>query len=114
MNQTFDVPCLNFRQKLEDDAYDAECATDKIVEKSMAYITDLENRVSEQDGLILEQSDRITDLKGLLDGGLVELVGELAKVVDSYCCTSCPIIPGKGCAGCVTRKVIKNAKEAMS
>ena len=59
---TFDVPTIDFRQKLEDEAYEVESATDALVHKAMAYITDLENRVSELETENLNLRDVNADL----------------------------------------------------
>ena len=44
-----------------------------------------ELRIMEQDALILEQSDSLIALRASLDGGMVELVGELVKPIHIHC-----------------------------
>jgi len=65
MSQTFDVPCLNFKEKLEDEAEAIKGATDNTVEYALAYITDLENRVSELETENLNLRDDNADLRRL-------------------------------------------------
>lgn len=101
------------KQVLEESRVMLTTDTDAIVNAFETRIMELESDLDNAREDLENEQILTKKLKGLLDGGLVELVGELVKVVDSYCLTSCPIIPGKGCAGCVTRDILKRAKETL-
>ncbi len=62
MSQTFDVPCLNFKEKLGRQRENAASAVEVMEEYAMAYITDLENRVSELETENLNLRDTNADL----------------------------------------------------
>ncbi len=65
MSQTFDVPCIGFRAKLERKREKSAYAIEDMEEYAMAYITDLENRVSELETENLNLRDDIADLRRL-------------------------------------------------
>ena len=83
MSQTFDVPCLNFKEKLERHKDEVTSTVESMEFYAMAYITDLENRVSALDADLENEKDLTKKLKGLLDAGLVELVGELVGAIEN-------------------------------
>ncbi len=75
----------------------------------------LELRIMEQDALILEQSDSLIALRATLDGGMVELVGELVETLKAERCHHCKNETGGpvSCEGCEIFPLLTKAKEVM-